>query len=95
MVQVPTIPHFKGFNMRNLQYEKIVFPKHDTKVRITNQLSVRFFQSVCRGGCVTVVTYYTGLSHIDSHKLDITQLSLSGRCPIVIKICHLLCRLWV
>ena len=43
IVQALSIPHFKGLNMRNLQYEKIIFPKHDTKVTITMSIECQFF----------------------------------------------------
>ena len=35
VVQAPTIPHFKGLDMRNLQYEIRVCPKQHTKVSMT------------------------------------------------------------
>ena len=35
VVQAPTIPHFKGLGMRNLQYEIRICQKQHTKVAMT------------------------------------------------------------
>ena len=36
VVQAPTIPHFKGLGMRNLQYEIRICQKQHTKVAMSN-----------------------------------------------------------
>ena len=55
IVQAPTIPHFKGLSLRNLQYEIKICPKQHTKVAMsTYAKDVTIFskQSLCLC-CVT------------------------------------------
>ena len=40
IVQVPTIPHFKGLSMRNLQYEIRICQKQHTKVAMSTYANV-------------------------------------------------------
>ena len=43
MVQIPSIPHFKGLDMRNLQYEIRICQKGHNKVTKTVLSLLRFF----------------------------------------------------
>ena len=40
IVQAPTIPHFKGLSMRNLQYEIRICQKQHTKVAMSTYANV-------------------------------------------------------
>ena len=45
IVQAPTIPHFKGLGMRNLQYEIRICQKSHNKVTMTVYVMVRFLMN--------------------------------------------------
>ena len=49
MVQTPSIPYFKGLDMRNLQYEIRICQKSHNKVTMTVYVMVRFLmkQTLC------------------------------------------------
>ena len=42
MIQSPSIPHFKGLGMRNLQYEMIICQKTHNKVTMTMSSNFHF-----------------------------------------------------
>ena len=44
MIQAPSIPHFKGLGMRNLQYEMRICQKNHNKVTMTMSSNFHFCQ---------------------------------------------------
>ena len=89
IVQAPTIPHFKGLSMRNLQYEIGICQKQHTKVAMStyaNVVTVFLKQSLFNQCNEDFVTFHYLKKTILFYSRSLTRIVFiqTVRCPFEI-----------